>query len=94
MDGLIMLARLVHYIFSFYELGLLAYVVCGWMLHPAAHRLRLRLAHWYEPVLSRIRSYVPQPRFGLAVVDLSPLLLFAGLAVLKGLVLSILVPPF
>ncbi|WP_372845639.1 YggT family protein [Pontiella sp.] len=88
-----MLARLVHNAFAFYELGLFAYVVCGWFLHPVAHRLRNRLARWYEPLLGPIRSHVPELRFGMAVMDPSPVLLFLGLAVLKGLLLSILVPP-
>ena len=87
-------ARLVHYAFTMYELGLLAYVIAGWILHPAAHRFRRKIGQWYEPLLVKIRSFVPLPRFGMAVVDISPVILFLGIALVRGLVLSLLVPPF
>ncbi len=89
-----MLARGVHFLFTVYELGLVVYVVSGWILHPAASRFRQMAGRGYEPLLARIRSFVPGIRVGLSVIDLSPVVLFLGIAVVKGLVVSLLVPPF
>ena len=89
-----LLARLIHYGFSIYELGLLVYVFCAWVAHPAAHRLRMGLARWYEPVLAPIRGFIPLPHIGRAAVDFSPVILFIALSLLKNAVLSLLVPPF
>jgi YggT family protein len=87
-------ARVIHYAFSIYTLGLLAYVVCSWIVHPAAQALRLRLSRWYEPLLAPIRRVIPPPRFACTAVDLSPIILFIGLSLVKGLLLSLLVPAF
>jgi len=89
-----LLARAIHVGFSIYELGLLAYVFSGWVAHPAAHRLRLRLARWYEPALAPIRNFIPFPQIGHAAIDLSPIILFIALSMLKNAVLSLLVPAF
>lgn len=89
-----LIARVIHYAFSVYELGLLAYVVCSWSAHPSAQRFRLWLARWYEPVLLSIRRLIPALRLGYTAVDLSPIILFIGLSLVKGLLLSLLVPPF
>ena len=91
---MILVARIIHYIFSLYTLGLLVYVVCSWFAHPDAYRFRLWLSRWYEPLLAPIRRAIPSPRFGCTAFDLSPILLFIGLSLVKGLLLSLLVPPF
>ena len=88
------LARIIHYVISIYELGLLAYVLSSWIAHPLAHRLRQWLSRWYEPLLAPIRRVIPAPRFGYTAIDLSPLLLFLGLSLIRGLLISLLVPPF
>jgi len=88
------IARIIHYMFSFYELGLLVYVLCSWIAHPSAQRFRLWLARWYEPVLLSIRRFMPTLRFGYTALDLSPIVLFIGLSIVKGLLLSLLVPRF
>lgn len=90
----IFLARVVYFGFSIYELGLLAYVLCGWVAHPAAHRLRMRLARGYEPVLAPIRGFIPSPRIGAASIDFSPVILFIALSLLRNAVLALLMPPF
>ncbi|WP_136081977.1 YggT family protein [Pontiella desulfatans] len=89
-----LLARLVHYGFGLYNLGLLAYVLCTWFAHPAADGLRSWLSRWYEPLLAPIRRWIPSPQFGCTAVDLSPLVLYIGLGLLKSAILSLLVPPF
>ena len=88
------IARIIHYAFSFYKLGLLAYVLCSWIAHPSAHVLRLKLARWYEPPLLAIRRHVPALGLGSTAIDLSPIILFIGLSLARGLLLSLLVPPF
>lgn len=87
-------ARIIHYAFSIYELGLLAYVVCSWIADPDAHRFRMWFSRWYEPLLAPIRRAIPSPRLGCTAIDLSPILLFIGLSLAKGLILSLFIPPF
>ena len=89
-----LLARWIHYGFSIYECGLLAYVLSGWVAHPTARRARLWLSRWYEPVLEPIRNLLPMPRIGRAAVDFSPIILFIVLSLFKNAVLSMLMPPF
>lgn len=88
------LAAIIHYAFAIYQLGLVAYIVCSWIDHPTAASIRYQLARWYEPILTPIRSVLPAVRIGYTEVDLSPILLFIGLAVLRNLLLSLLLPPF
>lgn len=87
-------ARIIHYAFSLCELGLLAYVLCSWIAHPTAHALRAWLARWYEPLLIPIRRLVPALRFGYSAMDLSPIILFVGLNLVRVALLSLLIPPF
>jgi uncharacterized protein YggT (Ycf19 family) len=89
-----LLAKIIHYSFSLYSLGLLAYVLCSWFAHPMAYAVRSWLARWYEPILEPIRTRIPAPQFGYVSMDLSPVLLFVGLALLKSIILSLLLPPF
>ena len=89
----ILLARLVYFGIGIYNLGLLAYVLCTWFAHPAAYRLRSWFARWYEPLLVPIRRWIPVPQFAHVAMDLSPLVLFIGLGLLKSAILSLL-PPF
>ena len=91
---MMLIARITHYAFSLYELGLVAYIICSWIAHPTAHAVRLWLARWYEPLLVPIRRLVPAPRFGYTAIDFSPVILFIALALLKSLIISLLVPPF
>lgn len=85
-----MLLGLVNLLFSLYELGLLVYVLCAWVVHPAAGMLRLRLAVLYEPALVPIRRWLVSPRVGDTYIDLSPLFLYIALGLLHRLVVAIL----
>lgn len=71
---------------ALYELGLLAYLITGWIRHPAAARFRRMIGRGYEPLLVPIRNHVPQPRFGASVIDVSPPLLLMGLVLVRGLI--------
>ncbi|HEY5653589.1 MAG TPA: YggT family protein [Pontiella sp.] len=87
-------ARFVHYAFTFYELGLLAYVLSGWIIHPTARRIHYTVGRWYEPLLIKIRAFSPAPRIGLTVLDISPVILFVLIALVRNVLISLLVPPF
>lgn len=89
-----LLAKVVHYGFVLYNLGLLVYVLCSWFANPTAHAVRSWLARWYEPLLAPIRRLIPASQFGHVSMDLSPILLFLGLALLRSALLSMLLPPF
>lgn len=88
------LAAIIHYACSFYQLALVIYVVSSWIDHPSAETVRSHLARWFEPLLQPIRRSVPEVRIGYQRLDLSPILLFVGVALMKSLLLSLLVPPF
>ncbi len=85
-----MLLGLVNLVLNLYELGLLAYVLCAWIAHPAAHALRLRLAALYEPALVPIRRWLVAPRIGGTLIDLSPLFLYFAVGAVRWLVVAIL----
>lgn len=87
------IAVIFHYAFSLYELGLLAYVICSWIPHPSTFAFRTWLAQWYEPVLTPIRRKIPAPRWGVTAIDLSPIVLYFGLGILKHVVFSLFVWP-
>lgn len=91
---MLLLATIVHYAFGVFALGLLTYVVCSWIDLASARRLRLWLARWYEPFLAPLRRAIPAPMIGHSAVDLSPLLLYIMVVILKRLILSLLLPPF
>lgn len=87
------IAVILHYAFSLYELGLLAYVICSWIAHPTAFVIRRGLAPWYEPLLSIIRRKIPAPRLGATAIDISPMVLYFGLGLIKHVVFSLLIIP-
>ena len=91
---MIILAKLIYYVFSTYELGLLLYILCSWIANPSANALRQALARWYEPILDPIRRWIPVPRLGGASIDFSPVLLLIVLTMVQRFVVSLLVPPF
>ena len=91
---MIILAKLIYYVFSIYELGLLLYILCSWIAHPLVYAPRQALARWYEPLLDPIRRWIPAPRLGGASIDFSPLLLLIVLAMVQRFVVALLVPPF
>lgn len=81
--------KLVDSVFGIYELGLLIYILTSWILHPLSVRVRYWLAPLYEPLLTPIRQRILTPFFGRLAIDLSPLVLLIGLAIIRRIVLSI-----
>jgi YggT family protein len=89
-----MVARLIYFVFNLYELGLIVYIICTWIAHPGAANIRRRLAGLYEPLLVPIRRVVPMIRLGYSMLDLSPIILFLAVAVLRSLLMGLFMPPF
>ena len=83
--------KLLHIALTLFELGLLAYALCSWVAHSAARTLRARLQPIYEPFLIPIRRAVPSLRTQAGYVDLSPLILFVAVWVIRGLLRALLV---
>lgn len=67
---------------------ILSYVVAFGRLpwgHPV-RRIYDALAAGINPVLAPIRSVLPPVRMGTMALDLSPLILFFGLAIIRGII--------
>jgi YggT family protein len=88
---------LLAYLLSLVQLLVLARVAVDWLgmlaTGPSAGRwlngptaLVHRLS---EPLLAPVRRVLPNPRLGSVRLDLSPVVLLIGVAVLRGLVLSL-----
>jgi uncharacterized protein YggT (Ycf19 family) len=83
------LFRVLNLVIGLYETGLLIYILCSWIVHPTTMGLRRGLAPAYEPLLIPIRRLIPLPRFGNVAIDLSPIVLFIAIGLVRSLVFSI-----
>jgi uncharacterized protein YggT (Ycf19 family) len=81
--------NLLDFALGLYELGLFAYMLSSWIMHPAASALRQRLAAAYEPVLVPIRRWIHAPRVGAANIDLSPIVLLVALGLSRRLLFAL-----
>ena len=81
---------MIEICFSAYSLGLVVYSVLSWMKNPATDGVRMSLARFYEPALSKIQKSVPLMKVGAGFVDVSPIVLLIGLIILRELVLRLL----
>lgn len=86
-----MLARMVEVAAWAYNVGLLAYVVAGYLRARWAARLERTLAPLYEPALRMVRGWFAPVRLGRGRLDLSPLLLFVLVALLRWMAVYILI---
>lgn len=84
------MSRLIEMIISAYSLGLIVYLLLGWIHNMQTERARTWLSRLYDPVLVKIRAAVKPINVGATLLDLSPMILLIGLVVLKGLVLYLL----
>lgn len=73
--------------------ALLIWIVLGWVVSfgrlPWGHPVRKlydALASAINPILAPIRRVLPPVRIGNAALDLSPLVLFFGLLIIRGIV--------
>jgi uncharacterized protein YggT (Ycf19 family) len=81
-----MLDRLIQLLFSTYAIGLLFYVVLSFAHHPQATRPRKWLEQFYLPFLLPLRQVFRPVHVGSQQVDFSPLLLLAGILIVRELV--------
>ena len=86
--------RIVNVVFDVYLLGLLVFVFSSWIRHPFALDVRRRLEPFFEPLLKPIRNILGSYQMGRAQLDISPIILFFVLALVRNLVLRILIGPF
>ena len=67
-------AKILHFVLMLYTWVLLLRVVLGYISIPSLYQFKVILYHLTEPVLSRIRRFVPPYRYG--GLDISPILAF------------------
>lgn len=96
---MIQVAYLVHLAFSIYTFGLFIYGILSWFpdlktAAPAVERVYRWIERLYLPVLTQIRSFVKPLPFNGKNIDLSLLILFAALYLLRMIIISILLPGF
>lgn len=78
---------ILDFALGLYELGLVAYILSSWIMHPAAYTVRRWLAPAYEPVLAPIRRWIRAPVIGGTAIDVSPVVLWIGLGVLRRILI-------
>lgn len=84
-------AEIFYLAFNAYALGLLAFVITTWIRHPRVEPARVWLSAWYEPVLLAMRRRIRPVRLGQSRVDLTPVLLFLAIVLLRQIVVALLV---
>ena len=78
------MGELLHFLANLYQWGLFAYVMSSWFNHELAFRLRDSLSGLYEKPLAWIHEKLMGVGLN-ANVDLSPIVLFLGVSVVKNL---------
>lgn len=83
-----MIYSLLCFVLTAYFLVLLVRVILSWVPSPPEPiRPLARLVQALtDPVLVPLRGLIPPIRLGAGALDLSPLILFFGIAILQGLV--------
>lgn len=66
--------RILHFILMLYIWVIFIRVILSWIQVPSMYQVQLILYRLTEPVLIRVRKYVPPYRFG--GLDLSPIIVF------------------
>lgn len=89
-----LMLRVVNVAFDLYLLGLLVFVFSSWISHPFALDVRRRLEPFYDPLLQPIRNLLGSYPMGRAQLDVSPIILFFVLALVRNLLLRLLMDPF
>ncbi len=79
---------LIAQLLDLYALGLLAYVILSWVQNPTAARIRDGLGRFYVPLLNPLRSVLKPIALGGTALDLSPIVLFLAITVLRRILLS------
>lgn len=79
--------RLLCFALDVYYLILLVRIILSWVSSPPEPIMPLvrGVRAVTDPLLAPLRGLIPPVRLGAAAVDLSPLLLFFGIILLRGL---------
>jgi len=83
----ILIARIVHWVFFVFTLLLLARVLGSWIPALAQHRLMRFVRFYTDPYLNIFRRFIP-PIGG--VMDLSPMVGFFALGILERIVMGVI----
>ena len=86
------LAILIDQIVNIYIWTLLAYIIVGWLIafriinpwQPAVRMIVSVLGRMHEPILGRIRQFLPD----LGDIDISPIIVFLGVQFIRNLVVN------
>ncbi len=89
------LITLIDQLANLYIWTLLAYVIVGWLVafrivnpwQPAVRMATTLLARLHEPLLSRVRRFLPD----LGGIDISPIILLFAVQFLRNLIIGMLV---
>lgn len=76
-------------ILQLYSLAVIAWVILSWVQVPRDHpvaKVQLLLDRIIYPVILPLRRVMPSPRVGGAMLDLSPIVLILGIAILRGVI--------
>jgi uncharacterized protein YggT (Ycf19 family) len=76
-------------ILQLYSLAVLAWVILSWVQVPSDHpvaKIQLLLDRIIYPLILPLRRVMPSPRVGGAMLDLSPIVLLLGIAILRGII--------
>ncbi len=71
-----------------YALGLLIYIILSWIQNPSTAKVSNWLGQFYLPLLRPLQSMIKPVNLGGARLDLSPLLLFIAIALVRRLLLA------
>jgi YggT family protein len=92
------IAVLIDQIVNIYIWTLLAYIIVGWLIafriinpwQPAVRMIISILGRVHEPILSRVRSFLPD----LGGLDISPILIFLAVQFIRNLLVGWLNTPY
>ena len=80
----------IDFIFGVYTTGMIVYVVLSWVKSSEATKVRKWLGKYYEPFLGPIRNRL-KPITKDWPVDVSPIILLFGIALLERIAFMVLV---
>ncbi|HNR31151.1 MAG TPA: YggT family protein [Candidatus Hydrogenedentes bacterium] len=85
-----MITRIFVLACDIYLLGLIVLAVASWVQHPTAYAVCRALNPFYEPFLRPIRERLRAFQAGGMQIDLSPVVLFIAVIVVRELVVGLL----
>jgi YggT family protein len=83
---MLLLILILDWIFNIYYMLIFAYVILSWLPHVQSSPLGVLLARLVEPYLSVFRRFIPP----IGVIDISPIVAFFALHLIKNGIFAIL----